>query len=404
MKILLLTQWFEPETCLKGLSFARELQRLGHDVSVLTGFPNYPGGRLYPGYRVRPWQREIMDGISVVRVPLYPSHDRSAPGRVLNYGSFAFAAAAATLALPRPDIVYVYSPPPTAALGALLLRALRGVPFILDVQDMWPDTLGATGMVRQGGLIRAVEWWLARIYKRAARITVLSDGFRRLLIERGVAADRITVIPNWTDECAPLCPSPSSQAAQDYFDIVYAGNLGPGQAVDVVIGAARLLRGTAPHIRFLIAGDGVDAANLAASASADALDNVVFLGRLPGTQMPELFARAEALLVHLRDEPVFHVTIPSKTQAYLRAGKPILMGVRGDAADLIRKAGAGLAFEPGNPAALAEVALEMAALAPAQRQAMGDAGADYYRLHLSLKVGAGTFSRLFEEVVAADES
>lgn len=400
MKILLLTQWFDPESCFKGLAYARELKRQGHHVSVLTGFPNYPGGKVYPGYRIRLWQREVMDSVPVLRVPLFPSHDRSSLGRIFNYVSFAITAAIGILTLPRPDIVYVYSPPPTTALGAVLLRAVRRVPFVLDVQDMWPDTLGATGMVKQTSLIAGIRKWLNFVYHRAARITVLSPGFRALLVGRGVVADQVIVIPNWSMESGPAVNQPRTADDEDRFDIVYAGNLGPGQAVEVVLGAAEALRERAPHIRFLIAGDGVDAQQLRADAAAQQLNNILFLGRLPSTDMPALFARAAALLVHLRDEPIFAVTIPSKTQAYLQAGKPILMGVRGDAADLVREAGAGIAFEPGNGDALAAAALELNALSEAERSAMGAAGAEYYRRNLSLEVGAKAFIRVFEQVLA----
>lgn len=399
MRILLLTQWFDPESCFKGLAFARELKRHGHDVAVLTGFPNYPGGKIYSGYKVRLWQRETMDGIAVLRVPLYPSHDRSSLGRILNYLSFAVAAAIGIFSLPRPDVVYVYSPPPTAALGAVLLRAIRRVPFVLDVQDMWPDTLGATGMVNEGTLIACIRWWLRRIYRRAARITVLSQGFKTLLTTRGIAADRITVIPNWSIEPPFAAAGPPQRDDPDRFDVVYAGNLGPGQAVEVVLDAARTLREHAPHVRFLIAGDGVDAARLRADVTAKRLDNILFLGRLPSADMPALFADASALLVHLRDELIFTVTIPSKTQAYLQAGKPILIGVRGDAAELVRNAGAGIAFEPGNGDALAAAVLELASLPKEKRIAMGEAGAAYYRRHLSLEVGAAAFLRVFERVL-----
>jgi colanic acid biosynthesis glycosyl transferase WcaI len=271
---------------------------------------------------------------------------------------------------------------------------------VFDVQDMWPDTLGATGMVRHGGMIAGVQWWLRLVYRRAARITVLSPGFRALLTTRGVPADLIMVIPNWSIESASIIAGPTRRDASDRFDVVYAGNLGLGQGIEVVLSAAEALRERAPHIRFLIAGDGIDAAQFRADAAARNLDNISFLGRLPPSDMPTLFGGADALLVHLRDEPIFAVTIPSKTQAYLQAGKPILMGVRGDAANLIREAGAGIAFEPGNGDALAAAVLELVSLSDGERAAMGASGADYYQRHLSLKVGAAAFIRVFEQVLA----
>src|SRR6478735_2159975 len=151
MRILLITQWFDPEPTFKGLLFAKELQRLGHEVEVLTGYPNYPGGRIYDGYRIRPFQRSIVEGVPVTRVALYPSHDSSGARRLLNYGSFAVSAALASLVARRPDVAYVYHPPGTIALPALALRVLRGVPFVYDVHDLWPETLSSTGMVSSGG-------------------------------------------------------------------------------------------------------------------------------------------------------------------------------------------------------------------------------------------------------------
>jgi glycosyltransferase involved in cell wall biosynthesis len=401
VKILLLSQWFDPEPFFKGLAFAQELRRQGHEVSVLTGFPNYPGGKLYPGYSVRAWQRETMDGIPVLRVPLYPSHDGSARRRILNYLSFALAAAIGIFTMPRPDLVYVYSPPPTVALGAMLLRVFRRVPFVIDIQDMWPDTLGATGMVTEGPITRAIAWWMRLIYRRAGRIVVLSPGFRRLLIERGVPSEKIVVVPNWAHEVgdAPIAAA-SPRRTRGTFDILFAGNIGLAQGLDTVIEAARRLARTDPQVRFLIAGDGLDAARLRALAEREGLKAVRFLGKLPPSEMPGLFAAADALLVHLRDDPLFAVTIPSKTQAYLRAGKPILMGVRGDAAALVEEAGAGICFEPENAEALAAAVRKLIALPDEERAAMEAAGADYYRRHLSLEIGTATFTSIFEQVLA----
>jgi glycosyltransferase involved in cell wall biosynthesis len=208
MRILLITQFFQPEPQIKGLPFARELQRRGHDVEVLTGFPNYPGGRLYPGYRVRALQREVMDGVPVARVPLYPSHDLSRLGRVANYASFALSSALLGAALTRrPDVAYVYHPPATMGLAALAQRALRGVPVVYDVQDLWPDTLRATGMVSGSAVLGAVGAWCRLVYRAAARVVVLSPGFRERLVARGVPADKIDVIYNWADESAVGAPA-----------------------------------------------------------------------------------------------------------------------------------------------------------------------------------------------------
>jgi glycosyltransferase involved in cell wall biosynthesis len=197
MRILMLTQWFDPEPTFKGLTFAKALRERGHEVEILTGFPNYPGGKVYPGYRIRPFQREVMEGIPVIRVPLYPSHDNSAIRRVANYATFALSAAAIGTAAVKPaDVMYVYHPPATVAFPAMLIGSIRRIPFVYDIQDLWPDTLGATGMVNNKSLLKMVGRWCRWTYRAAARIVVLSPGFKELLVARGVPREKIEVIYN----------------------------------------------------------------------------------------------------------------------------------------------------------------------------------------------------------------
>jgi len=386
---VILTQWFQPEPTFKGLAFAKALQARGHEVEVLTGFPNYPGGRVYPGYKVRAVQREMMDGIRVTRGALYPSHDQSAVRRILNYCSFAASTGLLALTLRRPDVVYVYTPPMTAAAGAVLLRLLRRVPFVVDVQDLWPDTLAATGMVRHGWMMKAVGAWTNFVFRRAARIVVLSPGFKRALEARGIARP-ITVIPNWAppeivqQAGAPALPSPRADRG---FNILFAGNMGHAQALGVVIEAAKRLKDRAPDIRFTMIGGGVERERLRTAAQAAGLDSIVFLEPCHPRDMPPVFAQADALLVHLRDDPLFAITIPSKTQAYLVAAKPILMGVRGNAAAVVEEAGAGLTFTPEEPDALVDAALRLRAMPAETREAMGQAGAAYYRERMSFEAG-----------------
>ncbi|MGH9645557.1 MAG: glycosyltransferase family 4 protein, partial [Bryobacteraceae bacterium] len=173
MKILLLSQFFTPEPFFKALPFAKGLARRGHRVEVLTGFPNYPGGRVYPGYHIRPWQREQMDGIPVTRVALYPSHDQSALRRAVNYASFAMSASLlGPFFAGRPDVVYVYHPPATAGLPACVLKLFKGVPFVYDIQDLWPDTIGTSGMMSSPAVFGAVARWCSFVYRHASHLTV----------------------------------------------------------------------------------------------------------------------------------------------------------------------------------------------------------------------------------------
>jgi colanic acid biosynthesis glycosyl transferase WcaI len=404
LRILLITQWFEPEPMFKGLSFARALRDRGHEVEVLTGFPNYPEGRLYEGYRLRAWQKDVMDGISVTRAPLYPSHDSSAPRRIANYASFAVSASlVGSVTVRGADVAYVYHPPATIALPAMTMRLLRRTPVVMDVQDLWPETLGATGMVRSRMLMALAGAWCRLTYRVARAIVVLSPGFKARLVERGVPAGKIEVIYNWCDESA-IRPEPPDQALrarlglEGRFNVVFAGTLGKAQGLESVLKAARLVAGTAPRAQFVFVGAGTEAERLRRIADESGLANVRFLPRRPPSEIGAVLALADVLLVHLRDDPLFAITVPSKTQAYLAAGKPILMAVRGDAAALVERAGAGMVCPPGDPGGLATAVAELSAAPADQLAAMGCRGRDFYRRELSMDVGVARFEAVFERV------
>ena len=409
-RLILLAQFFSPEPTMKGLAFARRLDELGFDVEVVTGFPNYPGGKLYPGYRIRAIQREEMDGIPVTRLALYPSHDRSRIGRVLNYVSFFLSATFYLLfRAPRADVLYVYHPPLTVALAGALTRLLRRTPIVLDVQDMWPDTLRATGMLNNERALRLIGAVCRWTWRRADRIAVLSEGFRRLLIERGVAEDRINVIHNWADRDVgagvdtpsepdgPRAPS-AAIPAPGKFRVLFAGNMGPAQALDAVLDAAAIVARTHQDSEFCFLGSGLDKERLAARAARDGIGNTRFLPQVPMAEVGAWLAGADCLLVHLKADPLFAVTIPSKTQAYLAAGRPIIMAVEGDAAALVQRAGAGLVTPPENPQALADAVLRLAALTPAERAQIGASARAYYEQELSFERGVRAFAALFSDV------
>lgn len=401
MRILLLSQYFDPEPHLKGFAFARELMAQGHEVEVLTGFPNYPGGRLYPGYRLRLVQREILGGIRITRVPLYPSHDSGGLRRMATYLSFSISAAILGPWLVRkPDVIHAYHGPATISFPSWVISLVRRAPFVLDIQDIWPDTITASGMLpaRLNHFIPLVAAWCGFMYRRAAQIAVLSPGFKRVLVSRGVPEERVTVIPNWCDEVqavpGPVRPE-EALLLEGCFNVVMAGNMGTLQALDVVLEAAQRLGQLEPRIQFVLVGGGVDRSRLEARAAKLGLANVCFLPRRSVEEIGALLHRADALLVHLKDDPLFAITIPSRLQAYLAVGCPVLCGVRGDGADLIREAGAGACFDPENPEALAEATLGLYRLAPESRAEMGDRARAFYRDRLSLRVGTRAFLGLF---------
>lgn len=402
MRVLLLTQWFDPEPTPKGLSFARELVRQGCEVEVVTGFPNYPGGKVYPGYRIRPIQREEVGGVRITRVPLYPSHDSSAIRRIANYVSFSASLLFYVLFLARrADVVYAYHPPLTVGVAAGLLRMFRRMPVVYDIQDMWPDSLKASGMLGNEKILAVVEKVCQWVYRKVDRIVVLSPGFRSLLVSRGVDERKIEVIYNWCDESSIFDAAAEvgrKNALPEGFNILFAGTMGKGQGLSAVLDAAEIVRGAAPRIRFVFLGSGTECEPLKEQASSRGLRNVLFLPRVPMAEVGPLLQAADALLVHLKDDALYRVTIPSKTQAYMAAGKPVLMAVSGDAASLVEAAMCGVTALSENPASIAEAAMALEKLPASDLAAMGWRGRDYYWQELSLSTGVARFKKIFSGI------
>ena len=407
-RLILLTQWFDPEPTFKGLLFARALQDRGYDVEVVTGFPNYPGGKVYEGYRIRPIQRETMDGVAITRLALFPSHNGRALPRVINYLSFFLTAFVyLTFAARRADILYAYHPPVTVGLAAAIAKLFRRTPSVLDVQDMWPDTISATGMLDSSLPLRIVGSVCRWVYARMSHIVVLSPGFKRLLIERGVPSEKISVIYNWADEAAIVAASnirPESMPDNGRFRLMFAGNMGLAQNLDIVLDAAKIVAASNPNIDFCFLGGGLEANRISQRAAEEQLACVQFFAKVPMAEVGSYLAAADCLLVNLSPDPLFEITIPSKTQAYMSAGRPIIMAVAGDAASLVNEATAGLSVPPGDVQALANAVLKMAAMSDIQRGKMARAGRQYYQANLSIHRGVDAFDMLFRSKLRSNGS
>ncbi|MEO5920237.1 MAG: glycosyltransferase family 4 protein [Pseudolysinimonas sp.] len=398
MKLGMLSQWFDPEpgpAAIPGV-LAREFVRQGHEVSVLTGFPNYPEGRIHEGYRQRPRSRTTVDGISVTRVPLYASHSASALGRALNYGTFAMSA---TLfgrpALRDVDAVWVYNSPVTVALPMSALTRRGQIPIFLQVQDLWPDSLLESGMLARGVASRAIAKGIARVVRamenRATIIGVSSRSARDLILERNPRLDptRVVYSPNPVDESLFAAVQHGDDLPDapwaERFTVMYVGAVGEVQGLDTLISAAEALR-SRTDIGFVIVGDGIARERL--EARARELDNMTFVGRVPMSRVPGYLARSDVQLVSLADRPFLRHTTPSKIASLLASGVPMIGQLAGDGARLILDADAGVVAEPGDVESLVQAITSMAGASPDRLTAYAEAGKRYYGAHLSAEVVA----------------
>lgn len=402
MKILLLTQWFDPEPTFKGLAFAKELQRQGHEVEVLTGFPNYPGGKIYDGYKLKLYQREQIDGISILRVALYPNHDSSALKRIFNYISFAFMAILfGIFATKKTDVIYAYHPPLTVGIAAVFIKFFRRTPIVYDIQDMWPDTLKATGMLNNQKLLNIIGSVCQLVYKFVDHIVVLCPGFKRILIERAVPESKISVIYNWCDEENLTKTQPLKleyqQLMEDKFNVVFAGNMGKAQALDKILDVAKDIE-EMRAIQFVFVGGGTETERLKLRLNNENINNVIFIPRMPMSEVSGVLNCASLLLVHLKKDPLFEITVPSKTQAYMAIGKPLLMAVAGDAADIVKLAECGRLAVSEDKDSIRAAILDIYKLSALEQQQLGVNARNFYNEKLSLEIGVQQFIEIFKRV------
>jgi glycosyltransferase involved in cell wall biosynthesis len=404
MRILILSQWFDPEPFFKGMTFVNELRSHGHDVEVLTGFPNYPGGNIYPGYSVRLFSREEMNGIRVNRVALFPSHNKSGFLRMLNYLSFLiFGSLIGPFVIRRPDIIYIFNLPSVGFI-ANVIRFFYSSKIVLDIQDLWPESVSRSGMMNMKLAQKLVGWFSNAIYRSADYITVLSPGFKKELVSRGISECKISVIYNWCSESF-IGNQQDVQKNMNFltefenkFNVVFAGTMGKMQALDSIIEAALLIEKANRSVQFWLIGDGIEVNNLKLLAHKKGASNVRFVPRINKCEMGEVFKRADLLLVHLKNDPLFEITIPSKVQAYMFSGKPVLIAVPGDATKLIVDADAGILCKPEDPISIANAVNQFSQLDKKTRENKGINGKKYYDKYLSLKVGTKKFIEIFNSL------
>jgi colanic acid biosynthesis glycosyl transferase WcaI len=380
MHILFLTDNFPPETnapASRTYEHARRWVELGHRVTVVTGAPNFPSGRVHAGYENALWKREVLDGIDVVRVWTYITANEGIFRRTLDYLSFMFAAIVASPFLPRPDVIVATSPQFFTPCAAWVVSRLRGRPFVFELRDLWPDSIVAVGAIRESALIRALRKIEYFLYRRASRIVCVTHSFRRILESNGIEGAKIAVVPNGVDLQAYL-PGPKPPdlerqlGLQGKFVAAYVGTIGMAHGLATVLEAAAALRAR-DDIVFVLVGTGAEEAALAKRCKEERLDNVRFVGAVSKEVVREYWRLCDVALVLLKDSPLFEHVIPSKMFEAMGMERPIILGLRGESRDILERAGSGIAIPPQAGQALADAIVRLAG-DPALRLRLGRAG------------------------------
>lgn len=406
MRILIVTFFYHPEpNDVKAHILAKNLVKLGHDVTVITTFPNYPDGKIYAGYKQKWRQWEEKDNVSILRVPLYPDHSRSGLKRALSYSSFMFNAAFLGMLLTsKCDVIWAYNPPLTTIVSGFWLSLVKRSPYVIEIQDMWPETLASTGMFSNKTGLKIIGRIAKFLYRFSSGITVISNGFKDNLVAKGVPSEKVHVLPNWTaNEDIYIPQSKDLSLSEQYglsnkFNVIIAGNLGPAQSLETVIDAAELLRDL-PNLQIVFIGDGLELPKLKDSVNQKQLNNVLFIPRQPSTKIPEFLAWADVLLVHLKDDPLFHMTIPSRTMSYMACGRPIICALAGDGADIIRDAEAGLICTPENAVEVAEAIEKMYNMPVDEREQLGLNARSAYEAKYHSAVQVSKYEEIFQDLV-----
>ena len=385
MRVLVVSQYFWPENFRINEVVASLVAR-GIEVDILTGKPNYPEGKISTGYRAWGCLQEQWKGAKVHRVPLFPRGQNNRLRLTLNYLSFIFFGLVSGSWLVRKrqyDVIFVYGLSPILlAIPGLFIGRLKRKKVIIWVQDLWPESLSATGYVRNNIIIGAVRQVVRWIYGSADLLLVQARAFEASI--RALASDTpIIYYPNSVDDAfaVPAKSEPPAVAGLgEEFSVMFAGNIGAAQAMDVIVEAASLLKEHA-DIHFVVLGDGSCRAEMLEAAQQRNLGNLHLPGRFPLETMPGFMQKASVLLVTLADRPIFAATVPNKVQAYLAAGRPIIACLNGEGARLVVEAGAGLSTPAEDAQALAETILRLYRLSPSERKKMGDNGRRYYQEH-----------------------
>lgn len=386
MRIAIVSQYYPPENDYLVSSLAKYLAGKGHQVRVLTGYPNYPLGRVFEGYKQR-WRGYERDGrISICRVPLYTDHSQRPIRRILNYLSFGLSSASARRFVAGADVIYVYATQLTAALGPWLWRLIGGAPYVLHVQDLWPDSITGSSLLAPGRGSRLMASiltpWIASVYRRAEMVVGIAPTMVATLVDRGVPKDKVRMVFNWAAEESSLdAPAVRRTRAQGDTRVLYAGNVGDMQDLETAVEAAH--RAADAGVRLTILGDGVALPRVRSLAERLGSSNIEFQPPVPSHEVGNAYRGTDFALVSLKDLPAFRGTIPSKLQAALSYGVPVISTVQGDVRALVEELGLGFAVDTESPSALEAAFRAAARLGDRARKTMSTSASRAHSEHFS---------------------
>jgi glycosyltransferase involved in cell wall biosynthesis len=416
MKILYVSQYFAPEMgapAARAAELSRYWVRDGHDVTVLTGFPNHPTGMIPPEYRSRARRlvsREEVEGVRVVRTWLLPLPNRKAHERMLNYSSFCVSAAATGLFLSRPDVVVATSPQLLVGFSGWLLARSKRVPFVFEVRDLWPESLAAVGMGKENSILhRSLAKLAAFLYLESDHIVVVTPAFKEYLVGHWrVPPQKISVVENGveTNLFAPVSDRSTLRKqihAENRFIVSYIGTMGVAHGLDTLIEAADQLQHSAPDVLFLLLGEGAEKARLLAVARARGLMNLQILDQQPRETIPAFISASDAGLVLLKRTELFKTVIPTKMLEFMSCGCPVILGVDGQAREIVERAQAGLFIEPGNSQALTRAVIRLRDDA-GLRETLGQSGRRHIVEHYSRQQKAATYIAVLEKLLGRKHS
>jgi colanic acid biosynthesis glycosyl transferase WcaI len=399
VRIAYVCHYFVPEPAAPAArvhEFARAWVRAGHQVDVVTTFPNHPLGRIPPHYRGRLWSTEFIDGIRVLRCWLYAVPNRGVGRRGLDHLSFMLTSV--VFGLPRLrkiDVVIASSPTLFAALSAWAIARLRRVPFVLEVRDLWPEAIVDLGLMRRGSRsVRGLEALAQFLYRQAARIVVVTNAFADHLAAEGVPRAKLEIISNGADTRF-FTPRVNGAVRTDQrFTVAYVGSHGLSHGLDVVLDAAALQ----PDVAFLLVGDGADRQRLLEERDRRGLTNVEMRRSVPRAEVARLYAQADVCLVPLRDVPIFDTFVPSKLFEVLAAGRPIIGALRGEAREILERSGGALLVEPQRGDQLAQAIAQLRADAPLRLE-LAERGRRFAVQHYDRDALAARYLALLGEIV-----